>query len=270
LIFGSLVMPMVFVVLLTAWSPVAATDEPLAPWASNLQPTDVPRRHIQEITEGRTEYVVVQGGTMDGRNCRSPQGHLMDGDMQTIYLLRDNETIAGEQDLVRDHDLIRRTHTQGILQPDRREGDEWESSIYVFEGEVTGDRNSPGDTAMNMTLRPGEALVWRWGHVNPVKYHGGREPKFPDRICGLWEYRLDFTNHSWRDGATLVGGIREEKDGLAVEQGKTGAVIWTMRSPYVFGGKARDRRDRREVRDFLGRPVVGGSRQVLRASATRS
>ena len=59
-----------------------------------------------------------------------------------IYLLRDNETIAGEQDLVRDHDLIRRTHTQGILQPDRRAGDEWESSIYVFEGRVTGDRNS--------------------------------------------------------------------------------------------------------------------------------
>ena len=45
--------------------------------------------------------------------------HLMDGDMHSIYLLRDNETIAGEQDLVRDYDLIRRTHTQGILQPDR-------------------------------------------------------------------------------------------------------------------------------------------------------
>ena len=30
--------------------------------------------------------------------------HLLDGDMHSIYLLRDNETIAGEQDLVRDHD----------------------------------------------------------------------------------------------------------------------------------------------------------------------
>ena len=68
--------------------------------------------------------------------------HLMDGDMHSIYLLRDNETVAGEQDLVRDHDLIRRTHTQGLLQSDNRAGDEWESSIYVFEGKVTGDRNS--------------------------------------------------------------------------------------------------------------------------------
>ena len=48
--------------------------------------------------------------------------HLFDGDMQSLYLLRDNETIAGEQDLVRDHDLIRRTHTQGILQADGRAG----------------------------------------------------------------------------------------------------------------------------------------------------
>ena len=98
--------------------------------------------------------------------------HLFDGDMHSLYLLRDNETIAGEQDLVRDHDLIKRTHTQGILRPQGRAGDEWESSIYVFEGEVTGDRNADEDSAMNMTLRPGEALVWRWGHTEPVKCFG--------------------------------------------------------------------------------------------------
>jgi len=37
----------------------------------------------------------------------------MDGDMHSIYLLRDNETVAGEQDLVRDHDLIRRNAHPG-------------------------------------------------------------------------------------------------------------------------------------------------------------
>ena len=29
---------------------------------------------FSELTAGRAEYVVVQAGTMDGRNCRSPQG----------------------------------------------------------------------------------------------------------------------------------------------------------------------------------------------------
>jgi hypothetical protein len=355
--------------LLTSVVLVAATsDDSLAPWASNHHPTDVPRRQVQEITTATAKYVVVQGGTMDGQNCRTPQGvwepfrqpwesnrfvrmenlgptdlinpwlsngrndfrtlneiaaraikpgmtgaekaralwwqevqyrfhfdgdndelmdpvkifniygyntcgndsislaglwhsmglrvaparlvghcvsqvfydgawHLMDGDMHSIYLLRDNETIAGEQDLVRDHDLIRRTHTQGILQPDGRAGDEWESSIYVFEGKVNGNRDSPRDTAMKMTLRPNEALTWRWGHVKPIKYHGQSSPRFPDRICnGLWEYRPDFTQKAWREGATAVDAIKDDRDGLSSEDGKIGTVIWTMRSPYVCVG----------------------------------
>jgi hypothetical protein len=345
----------------------ATTDDGGAPWASDHHPTDVAKRHVQEIADGRVEYILVQGGTMDGRNCRSPQGvwqpfeqtwesnrsvrmenvgatdvvnpwlsnghndfrsldrivagaiepgmtdgekaralwwqevqnrfhlegdnnelldpvkvfnvygyntcgndsiclaglwrkaglkvaparlvghcvtqvfydgswHLMDGDMHAIYLLRDNETIAGEPDLVRDHDLIRRTHTQGILQPDRRAGDEWESSIYVFEGRVTGDRNSAGP-ALNMRLRPGEAIVWRWGHLNPIKYHGPRTPRFPDRLCnGSWEYRPDFKQPSWRAGATTVESIRERDGELVAEEGETGIVVWTMSSPYAFVG----------------------------------
>ena len=44
--------------------------------------------------------------------------HFYDGDMHSVYLLRDNETVAGEQDIVRDHDLIKRTHSKGILMPD--------------------------------------------------------------------------------------------------------------------------------------------------------
>jgi len=35
--------------------------------------------------------------------------HFYDGDLQSIYLLRDNETVASEQEIVRDHDLVKRT-----------------------------------------------------------------------------------------------------------------------------------------------------------------
>ena len=41
--------------------------------------------------------------------------HLYDGDMPSLYLLRDHETIAGQQDLVRDHDLIKRTPADGMV-----------------------------------------------------------------------------------------------------------------------------------------------------------
>lgn len=352
--------------LLCAGLLLSATDGG-APWASNHHPSDVLREHVQEITGSQFDYIVVQGGTMDGTNCRSPQGvwqpfeqtwesnrsvrmenvgttdvinpwlsngrndlrsldrivaratqpemrdadkaralwwqeiqhrfhfegdnnelldpvkvfnvyghntcgndsiclaglwrkvglkvaparlvghcasqvfyddawHLMDGDMHCIYLLRDNQTVAGEQDLVRDHDLIRRTHTQGILQPDRRAGDEWESSIYVFEGAVNGNRNS-ADTVLNMTLRPGEAIVWRWGHLEPIKYHGTSRPRYADRICnGSWEYRPDFTRPTWRAGAKTVELIREVNGGLMAAEGKTGKIVWTVSCPYVIVG----------------------------------
>ncbi len=350
--------------------PASVCAEELEPWKSKHDPADVPKRHVQEITTGKLEYTVVQHGTMDGRNCRSPQGvwtpfeqswesnravrlenigetdivnpwlvsgrndfrsvqaiaaraiepgmsdkekamalwwqeiqyrfhypgdnrellspvkslniyghntcgndsiclaglwktaglkvaparlvghcvtqvfyddawHLYDGDMHSLYLLRDNETIAGEQDLVHDHDLIKRTHTQGILRPQGRAGDEWESSIYVFEGPVTGDRDADRQSAMNMTLRPGESLVWRWGHTEPAKHFGALDHKFADTICnGLWEYRPDFSQQSWRQGADKVQAIVSDNDGLRAETGKTGEIVWTIRSPYVLvGGK---------------------------------
>lgn len=163
--------------------------------------------------------------------------NLFDGDMHSMYLLRDNRTIAGEQDLVRDHDLVRRSHTQGILNPDSRATDEWQSSIYVHEGEVSGDRNCAGGTTMNMVLRPGEAITWRWGRLNPVKVHGTNPPKNPDLIAnGLWEYRPDFSTDAWRNGATAVEGLRSEGGALAAEPGKSGSITWAIRSPYVLVG----------------------------------
>jgi hypothetical protein len=162
--------------------------------------------------------------------------NLFDGDMHSMYLLRDNRTVACEQDLVRDHDLIKRSHTQGILNPDRRANDEWEASIYVFEGKPAGDRNSATDTNMNMVLRPGEAITWRWGHADPVKYHGDK-PRYPDLICnGLWEYRPDFSADLWKKGAASIDGVQANGGELTAADGKSGSVEWIVRSPYVLVG----------------------------------
>jgi acetyl esterase/lipase len=168
--------------------------------------------------------------------------NLLDGDMGPFYLLRDNVTIAGEQDLVRDHDLLKRTHTHGILDADSRADAEWSAALFVYEGAGGGDRNSARDTTMNMVLRPNEALVWRWGHLVPLKYHGREDltdwgPLAADRVCnGLWEYRPDFTGESWRRGADTVENVRVKDGQLVAEPGKTGVLVWKMRSPYIFVG----------------------------------
>ncbi|HEX7896534.1 MAG TPA: hypothetical protein VF950_02155, partial [Planctomycetota bacterium] len=49
-------------------------DEPLQPWGSNKQPSDVPKQHKEAVASGKHAYTVTQGGTMDGRSCRSPMG----------------------------------------------------------------------------------------------------------------------------------------------------------------------------------------------------
>src|SRR6266849_1902347 len=59
---------------------VPSRDMPLAPWRSNHHPTDVSKRHVEEIGSGRHAYAIRQEGTMDGTNCRSPIGvGMMDG-----------------------------------------------------------------------------------------------------------------------------------------------------------------------------------------------
>jgi hypothetical protein len=184
-----------------------------------------------KVTPARVVGHCVSQAFFDGR------WNLFDGDMHSMYLLRDNRTIACEQDLVRDHDLIRRSHTQGILNPDKRANDEWEASIYVFEGKPEGDRSSATDTNMNMTLRPGEAITWRWGHADPVKVHGENKPRYSDLICnGLWEYRPDFSGDLWRKGAADIKGIRASGGKLTAADGKAGTVVWIIRSPYVLVG----------------------------------
>src|SRR5262249_9006783 len=180
--------------------------------------------------------------------------NLLDGDMGPFYLLRDNVTIACEEDLVRDHDLLKRSHTNGILDPDIRTADEIAAAMFVYDGKAEQTRDSVRDTTMNMVLRPGEALVWRWGHFVPLKYHGRADIKSwgprsdagivwgahaSERICnGRWEYRPDFTKDLWRKGVESAANIKTEGGELLAENGKAGQIIWRMRSPYVFvGGK---------------------------------
>src|SRR5581483_7590260 len=107
----------------------------------------------------------------------------------------------------------------------------------MYEGQPAGDRNSATDTTMNMVLRPGEAITWRWGHLDPVKYHGSNKPRYPNLICnGLWEYRPVFTSDLWKKGISAIEGVRAGNDVLTAEEGKTGTIVWRVRSPYVLVG----------------------------------
>ncbi|HTK74384.1 MAG TPA: Ig domain-containing protein [Gemmataceae bacterium] len=165
--------------------------------------------------------------------------HVMDGDLGMIYLLRDNETLANDRQLARDHDLVKRTHTMGILVDDNRARDERAAAMFVSEEPIQGNRACKQDTTMTMTLRPGEAIVWRWGHLKPAKYMAPNQFLYPDNICnGLWEYRPDFSGDVWKKGTMKVENVASGPEGLTAENGRTGTVVWKIAGPYpLVGGR---------------------------------
>jgi hypothetical protein len=165
--------------------------------------------------------------------------HFFDGDLHCVYLLRDNETVASDVQLARDHDLLKRTHSNGILLLDTQWDGQGTSALYFTETEIKGQRGAKCETTMNMVLRPGEAIVWRWGQLKPLKYHGMLQtmPTYPYAIYnGLWEYRPDFGKPAWRQGATKAENVESGGEGLTAEKGKTGSIVWTMKCPYPFVG----------------------------------
>jgi hypothetical protein len=54
---------------LTGWSQAG-----FEPWASNTDPTDVAKSHVQDVTTATFTYNVTQGGTLDGKMCTTLPG----------------------------------------------------------------------------------------------------------------------------------------------------------------------------------------------------
>ncbi|MHB8898344.1 MAG: hypothetical protein ACYC6Y_06320, partial [Thermoguttaceae bacterium] len=108
--------------------------------------------------------------------------HLLDSDEHVICLQRDNRTIASCTEVVHDHDLIKRTHTYGIGQRDHRQTDEFSASLYSYEGERKGDLGNSTTHSMDLILRPGESIEFRWDHVGKEYSAGSVGPT--DRTNG--------------------------------------------------------------------------------------
>lgn len=171
---------------------------------------------------------------------------LMDAYLNTYYLLRDNKTVASADRLLADFDLFRRGHAYGTLHPDVAQINEEVGALFVPRTQEVPQWQTAPAHSLNMTLRPGEAIAWRWGYQQPYRFHG-QDPReqakagdsgygLPETLCnGVWTYRprLDAAapqgTEKWQD---VVAG----ENGLTAAPGKRGVVTWRMRLPYVIIG----------------------------------
>ncbi|MCM2313759.1 MAG: hypothetical protein NDJ92_01230 [Thermoanaerobaculia bacterium] len=187
--------------------------------------------------------------------------HMMDGDLHVICLERDNETIASEEAITRDHDLIKRTHTYGIYAPEDRSRNESTASLYGYDG--VRDTVIPPATnhSMMLVLRPGESLEFRWDHVGkqytnglaavagrPVDngvgdlFAGWGRTAYDNMRNGRLRYRPDLTDALAQQGVeTSKNVVFDTGSGeiRSLSWGGQSYVTWRFRSPYVIvGGRA--------------------------------
>jgi len=185
--------------------------------------------------------------------------HLLDGDEHCIYLLRDNETIASEEDIVRDHDLVKRTHTYGILRSDNPLTDQFSASLYSFTGERTPQRLSgPSTHTMDWVLLPGMTMTWRWSHVGKQYSAGdtsvdgykkdgdgdllrGWGPNAYANMCnGLLTYEPDLASEAGRLGIVAKDNLAEPDGGAPAlkpaENGRAATATWKIATPHPIVG----------------------------------
>jgi len=190
--------------------------------------------------------------------------HLLDSDEHVICLLRDNLTIASEEDMVRDHDLVKRTHTYGIGSGDSRRTDEFSASLYGYEGKRDGVYGLSSHHTMDSVLRPGESMEFRWDHVGK-QYTAGlpyvegqpRHDGLGDLLAG-WgavaydnlrngrlRYQPDLGGEAAQRGAESCENITWDRSAARLRPAaaaQPAQVTWRFASPFVFvGGRATAR-----------------------------
>lgn len=172
--------------------------------------------------------------------------HLLDADEALVFLDRDNATVSGDQDVARDHDLVKRTT-----------GDEGGAALFAYDGDRSGEYASHIEHTMALKLRPGESLEWRWDHSG--KHHQATNPMYSFKSTNLHDWGDDawklLANGKWiyapplrkpaaRSGVTAADVRWMEDPGRpAVAPAKPGvpaSLIWKMDAPYaIVGGTLR-------------------------------
>lgn len=175
--------------------------------------------------------------------------HMMDADGSVVFLDRDNRTIMAEKKVAGDHDLAKRSYPGDVL-----------PALYTYNGGHGGDFPSHADHTMALTLRPGEAIEWRWD--NRGKHHHSTLPSlftldatelsrwgakaWATLRNGTWSYRPDLRKPAAGRGAE-ADNVRWSANGRlpaasAANPSQPASLTWKVEAPYVMvGGKVSAR-----------------------------
>jgi len=188
--------------------------------------------------------------------------HILDSDCGVFYLNKDNKTIAGIDELIKNPWLIDRTFHPGLAgwkqaHPRRTSTGAWSENVKtVMKLYTTTENNKISEVSLNslyeikLTLRPGEKVIYRWDNIG--KYHNNfLYNESPIYANGKIIYNPDYTNNSYRKWILSQRNIKSiGDDGLKpnihidsciTERTRSrfqSYIIYKVTSPYVIvGGK---------------------------------
>ncbi|MBN2410467.1 hypothetical protein JXQ31_02170 [candidate division KSB1 bacterium] len=186
--------------------------------------------------------------------------HLFDSDAGVFYLNKDNKTIAGMDDLVKDPWLVERTYHPGLAgwkqaHPRRTSTGAWSDGMKTVINFYTTTENNeveevePGDLyEMDLTLRPGEKIILRWDNVG--KFYN--KYLFTEPLVyanGKIVYKPDLTDNSYRkhiESETNIKSVADDgkRPNIHVDSCITedtwrsyeANIIYKVKCPYVIVG----------------------------------
>jgi hypothetical protein len=188
--------------------------------------------------------------------------HLFDADQRTFYLDTDNTTIASFETLHNNPSLVDRTHDGGFASSGlKKRGSQyakiWPGHIMAVDTWLS---------KMDLTLRPGERFIYRWGHIGKYRCGANRRNIKPERPTGLLPYQLAngklvyqprFDNAELFHKSVLselnIKLLKNEFQKGRLQQeitGWPGFVIYKVSSPYpIVGATARAKFFRKSEED---------------------
>jgi hypothetical protein len=180
--------------------------------------------------------------------------HFFDADYNVYFFEPNTNRILSYKELTEDHDLIRRSHVFGVDTPENLLGDGkdfYTNAGYIkrFFSERFRGANfhySLLDHSMDFTLRPGEAITWKWGYLVPRKYRGWKAPSTEEYqrsninnffYNGMWEYKPDLSSNNFLANIAQGKFWYDPVEGLRLKKEyEKGNLVIKMSNPYVIVG----------------------------------
>lgn len=186
--------------------------------------------------------------------------HLFDSDTKSIFLLRDNESIASIEELMRDPDLVRRTHTRGPMSKESKTMSAIFASLFSdvdMQAAADAGWETFSEHTMDFSLRPGEYIEWRWDNIGKehvLKPEFSLQGQALNILCnGRLVYQPDFSSKAWLGGAGELENIASTGAAICPRDPKEIAfVTWEIASAYaIVGGKIALTFEKSNITDIL-------------------